>query len=409
MTMTRAMALVGFLSLVLVSEAQGQQGTEQEPADTTTAQEDTLNGGAYDWLGRLQVLGTLEGEFRRSGHSGFPGSNAGSATDLYLRRLEIAVDGKLSDLAEAVFVLNTENLGDPAGGGDGTMVLDEGHLDLAGHDTEPLYLIVGLQTQPFGLFESHSVTDPMTQDAYEIKRVGVVLGVLGPKESDLSLTAYKGGELMAHLFGSRLFDAGALARVPGETNSVDSYILSGKVTPIDDHLDLFGSLVSEPGNGRRNVTYDMGLTLAVPRSQHFLLDTEYAKALQRESYPALPAREFKEGVFSSSLSYQFIVRERETKGTNLKARRSRIASHPVELSARFEHFDDGGITSALRAWSIRNRVSLGGRYTIEDEGGGSLYFLAEYRRSSLRLPPGDTEELLRESNGELYMRIGIIF
>ena len=34
MTMIRGMALAGVLSLVLVSEALGQQGTEQEPADT---------------------------------------------------------------------------------------------------------------------------------------------------------------------------------------------------------------------------------------------------------------------------------------------------------------------------------------------------------------------------------------
>jgi hypothetical protein len=407
MSTAKALAIVLALQFLPTVTAAGQD--RQEAGDTTRTEQDSVALGVPDWLGRLQVLGTLEGEFRRQAH-GDPSSLGGPSTsDLFLRRLEIAVDGKLSDLAEAIFVVNTENLGDPAQGGDGSIVLDEGHIDVAGGDTAPFYLTLGLQTQPFGLFESHSVTDPMTQDAYEIKKVGAVLGITGPSEMNFSVTSYKGEELMSHLMESGLLDADPLGWTPTTVRNVDSFILSGKVTPFDDYLDLFGSLASEPGRNRRNLTIDIGLTLHAPPSQHVLLDAEYAKALRRESYPLAPAQEFKEGVFSSSLSYQFVVRERESRGTNLKGRRSRIRSHPAEVTARIEHFDDDGMSRALQLWSTRNRISVGGRYTIEDVGGGSLYFLAEYRYSSLRRPSDLLDGPANDSNGEIYLRTGIIF
>ncbi len=395
------------LHLILPASAAGQE--RAAPEDTTKVEQDSVAAGTPDWLGRLRVLGTLEGEFRREAHGPpFPSGTA-SASDLYLRRLEIAVVGKLSDLAEATFVVNTENLGDPTQGGDGTIVLDEGHIDVAGGDTAPFYLTLGLQTQPFGLFESHSVTDPMTQDAYEIKKVGAVLGFTGPKEMDLSVTSYKGDELLSHLMQSGLFDAAAVGWSPPPIRNVNSFIFSGRVTPIDDRLDLFASLASEPGRNRRNLTYDAGLTLHAPPAQHILLDVEYAKALRRESYPLAPGQEFREGAFSTSLSYQLVVRERETRGTNLKGRRSRIRSHPAEISARFEHFDDGGMSRILHLWSTKDRVSVGGRYTIEDVGGGSLYFLAEYRYSSLRTPADLLDGPANGTNGEVYLRAGILF
>lgn len=403
----RTLAMFLVLHLVPAAAAVGQE--PPEPKDTTMVEQDSVATGVPDWLGRLQVLGTLEGEFRRQEHGSPLLPRMGSASDLYLRRLEISVDGKLSDLAEAIFVVNTENLGDPTQGGDGTIVLDEGHIDLAGGDTSPLYLTFGLQTQPFGLFESHSVTDPMTQNAYEIKNVAAVLGITGPNEMDLSVTSYKGEELMSHLMESGLFDAAPLGWTPRTIRNVDSFILSGRVTPVDDRLDLFASMASEPGRNRRNLTYDVGLTLHAPPSQHFLLDAEYAKALRRESYPLAPSQEFREGAFSTSLSYQFVVRERESRGTNLKGRRSRIRSHPAEISARFERFDDGGMNRVMRLWSTKDRISVGGRYTIEDVGGGSLYFLAEYRYSSLRTPVDPPDGPASGTNGEIYLRTGIIF
>lgn len=395
---------------MLLTTASGVSARQQrEGRDTTAAERDTTATSVPRWLGRLQVLGTLEGEFRWARYQDITQAGGGSASDLYVRRLEIAVDGKLSDLAEALFVVNTEYLGLPGQNPDGAIVLDEGHINVAGGDTSPFYMIFGLQTQPFGLFESHSVTDPMTQDAYEIKKVGLVMGYSGPSQLDLSLTGFKGGALMAGLFGSGLFDAALLDWQPRNDKHVDSFIASGKITPIDDYLDLFTSLASEPGRGRRNVTLDAGLTLAAPRSKHLLLDTEYAKALQREAYPAAPHREFLEGVLSSTLTYRFVVREREHKGVNFKARRSRIASHPVEISARFEHFDDGGLSRDLGLWSVRNRLSIGGRYTIEDQGGGSFYFLGEYRRTSLRGFPGAPSASVHDGNGEIYLKTGIVF
>jgi hypothetical protein len=51
----------------------------------------------------------------------------------------------------------------------------------------PLYLVVGQRTQPFGAFFAHFVTDPMSQDAYEVKQVGATVGYTARKLWGLDL------------------------------------------------------------------------------------------------------------------------------------------------------------------------------------------------------------------------------
>src|SRR5262249_54317 len=77
-------------------------------------------------------------------------------------------------------VLTTEFLGadttDQGNPPDETVVVDEVTITLPSETGIPFYLVVGRLPQPFGAFFAHIVSDPMAQDAYEVKQVGATVG-----------------------------------------------------------------------------------------------------------------------------------------------------------------------------------------------------------------------------------------
>lgn len=355
--------------------------------------------------GAVGLQGTLEGDLRWLQHVDLAQPDSRPASDLYVRRLELAVNGTLTDWAEAFFVLATEYLGDAESLGDGKMTLDEGHLNLRRDGVLP-YAVIGIRTQPFGLFETHFATDPMTQDAYEVRRTGLTAGLGGPRDLDVSLTGYAGTEQLDHLFQSGLFDTSAIRRTPADVRNVESYIVSESVSALPEHLTLFGAYLSEPGAGHRNATLDVGFTFAAFHSG-FIVDGEYVQAFARERYVGLP-RAFLEGVLSATISYQFAPRlRRRLGGGNFRARRSHILSNPFEIAVRYEHFDDDGMSGEVGVWSVRDKYSIGGRYTFHQKGETTLYAQGEYRGTRLRVPP--TLGAMSETNREIYLRFGMSF
>lgn len=359
------------------------------------------------WIRRLKLSGTLDGEFRYMRYLDIANIDAGSASDLYLRLVDLGIETALLDWVNAIAVLNSEWIGDSLHAGDEKITMDEVHFDLRS-DKFPLYLVFGKRTQPFGLFENYLITDPLTQDAYETKKVGLSLGYSGPLGLDISLTPYKGTELMDHLFQSGLFDAASVRRILLEPHQLNSFILSGLISPFKDYLTLFASLLSEPGADRRNITLNTGFSLTFPAFKNLLVDGEYMKALQRETYSEAD-HEFREGAFSITAAYQFTLRERKLRGSgNYLNRKSHIRSHPIEIAARYEIFDDDEMTRVLSIWSVKNKYSLGGRYTFYDDGKIFAYFESEFRESSYRIPPAQGP-MISDKNTELYIRLGVDF
>lgn len=288
---------------------------------------------------------------------------------------------------------------------DGALGVDEAHLDLEGKHA---YLVVGQRTQPFGVFESHLVTDPLTQDGYEIKKPGATLGARGPLGADLSLTVYAGRAAWDHFTSSRLIDAAALDRQPVVPDRVSSYVLGAALSPWEERVNLSGAIDSEPGQGGRNTTANLALQLVPHGSNHLMADAELMRALSRET-PAGAARAFKETAGSFSLAYVFVVRPRKVRGSaNYKARMSRLRAHPVLVCARYEFLDDDGRTDASAIATVRQRTSLGGRYTFHDGDGRGAYASAEYRWTRYRLPARDSPPGSPRGS-EIYLRLGISF
>jgi hypothetical protein len=388
---------LGLALLVSLLAASATWAGETEPAleDSVLAAPSPVS-----WLEKVKLSGILNAEARWREHASASGWDSSATSDLYVRQFSLGIEAHLLQGASATVVLNSEWMGDELNQGDGTVTLDEIHFDLEG----PVSFVVGQQTQPFGQFESDLVTDPMTQDAYETKQVGVTLGVNSWREVGLSFTAYKGTTQMDQLFESGLFDATSVRREGMSPRQVDSYILSAEGSPWDDHLTFFGAWLSEPGHGRRNTTGDAGLNFNPPDLGGLTADLEYCRALSRESYMS-EERQYREGVLSVSLSYAFRLRTREVAGRrNYQGRRSSRSAHPVVATARYEYFDDDGLAAASGSWSLKDRVSVGARYAFRNDGSVLGLAQVEWRRSSRR-GTGTGGDI----DNEVYLRVGMDF
>ncbi|RJQ41208.1 MAG: LbtU family siderophore porin [Nitrospiraceae bacterium] len=363
--------------------------------------------GLHEWTKRIKLSGLLEGEYRWKKYRDISDKNSDSTSDLYIRRLELGLDAELTDWIKANTVLNSEWIGDSVNNGDEKITADQATITLQKEDF-PLYLVLGKRPQPFGVFENHLVTDPMTQDAYETKKVGITAGFTGPLDLDVSATVYKGEEQMDHLVASGLFE---VTRDGATGNDVGSYILSASVSPVKDHLNFFLSYLSEPGRGSRNDTASLGISAGIPGLKNLRLDSEYMKALKRERYLGFNEA-FKEGVFSLTGSYVFNTRERHEKigGAELKEQKAHVSEEPIELALRFEHFDDDGLAEKTSSWSAENRYSAGARYSFyhDEKKDVTAYVGTEFRYTNYRLH-SSVVNTRADNNKELFLKLGLSF
>jgi len=357
--------------------------------------------------GKVKLSGVLNIDSRWMKRADFTDKASPSSSDLYMRKIEAGLEGDFADWVSVTAVLNSEWLQDPLNQGDEKVAVDEAHLDLNIPGT-PLFLVAGKRSQPFGLFENYLITDPMTMDAYETKKVGLTAGLNGPLDSSIALSLYKGTEQMDHLFQSGLFDALAVTRMPGGAPAkVNSFVVSASVSPAGKTLTLFSAYLSEPGYGRRNTTLNLGWNLVLP-SANLLFDGDYMKALSREAYPTVD-RVIKEAVLSVTASYVFVLRERTVKGSGTyRGRKSHRYAHPVEVALRYEHFDDDGMSALVDSWSTRSRVSLGGRYSFYEHDKTAAYFEAELRRQNYRVS-SLLQPAMGPGNTEFYLMLGVDF
>jgi hypothetical protein len=418
--MIRAIVFAGILSLLLNGKAHskaddpfsapaapvlGAPAVPRDTAGSTSSQPDSLK--VLAWLDRIKLSGTLDGQMRYLRHKDLAVKDSRATTDLYFRLLELGIETSFSDWATAIAVLNSEWIGDYMNAGDERMTVDEIHFDIK-EDDVPLYFVFGKRTLAFGEFENDLVSDPMTQDAYETKKVGATIGYSGPLEFDASVTVYKGDEAMSHLFQSGLFDAARIARNPLAVDNSNSCIVSAFVAPFHDTLTIFGAVSNEPGAGRRNSTVDAGISFKIPFYPSITVNGEYMKALQREDYVGAN-RQYRESVLAASISYSFVRKKSGIASRGLyKARKAYRKSHPIMVAVRFERFDDDSMAKEFGGWSVKNRYLAGGRYTMFRSGDVSAYLGIEYRRTEFRLSPA-VSDALNNCNDEVYINWGLDF
>lgn len=385
-------------------KAQLKEEIKKEVMDEVAKKKDE---GLPEWTKRIKLSGLLEGEYRWKKYRDISNKNSDSTSDLYLRKLQLGLEAELTDWIKANTALNSEWIGDSVNNGDQKITVDEATITLQ-KEKFPLYLVMGKRPQPFGVFENHLITDPMTQDAYETKKVGLTAGYTGPLGLDVSATVYKGEEQMDHLVASGLFE---VTRNSATGDDVGSYILSASISPVEDHLKFFVSYLSEPGRGSRNDTASLGISAGIPGLKNLRLDSEYMKALKRERYSGFNEA-FKEGVFSITGSYVFSTRERHEKigGAELKEQKAHVTEEPIELALRFEHFDDDKLAEKTSSWSAKNRYSLGARYSFyrDEKKDVTAYVGTEFRYTDYRLHSSLTN-IRADNNKEMFLKLGLSF
>jgi len=358
------------------------------------------------WMERVHFHGLLEPEFSWSDKADPPDRNGGSSSEIFLRRVEFGAGVEMTDWLTADLFLKDEYVGTDQETG---LKVDKATMTFH-QEGSPFFLVVGKRVQPFGTFVNYLVEDPMTKDAYETRVVGVTVEYEGPMGLILSATGYSGDEMMTHLFKSGLFDTEVITRMEEPPDEASSYILAASVQPVDGPITVSGAFLSEAGAGNRNDTFSIAAHFETNAMKGFRMDGEYMKAVARERYVGFD-REFLEGVVSLTAAYEVVLKEREVVGGSIfTGNRAHTVVSPLTVAARYEYFDDDGMASASQSYSVKERWSLGARYSFyrDPETGLDVYLASEFRHTGYRVypSPGDDWD---DANEEFFTRLGLAF
>ena len=137
----------------------------------------------------------------------------GDSSDIALATVEIGLDATINKNVEAHMLLLYED------GEDGEFTVDEGTITL----TAPYGLTVtaGKMYLPFGMFNSHFISDPQTLELGETNESAILIGY-GNDIFDVSVGAFNGD-----------FDDVNVGDAEGTDNKVDDYVVSITVTPAE--------------------------------------------------------------------------------------------------------------------------------------------------------------------------------
>lgn len=300
-----------------------------------------------------------------------------STSDLDIGTVELGLEIALHEYVTGNLLLKGEALGtddDRVFWDEATITIQKGGF--------PVYFIGGKRGQPFGLFESHLINDPITQDCYEIAKTGVTVGYttdfLG---LDISATVYKGEELMTHLNDAEYGFERSNSPSYEETDDVNSYTGNITISPLEG-LILAVYYDSEPGDAERNETagatvhYEMG---------RFTVDAEYIAALSREKH-FTDNKQYKESAWFAAVAFQ--------------------AMDPLEIAARYEAFDDD--MTGAHDGHLTGRYSVGFTYTLFEKDDFATNLMGEYRTISFEVKEGNPNGVDDKLN-EAFLRLALEF
>ncbi|NQT09973.1 MAG: LbtU family siderophore porin [Desulfobacteraceae bacterium] len=322
----------------------------------------------------LTFSGAIELDYSYTDPRDVTDKNSDSTSDLDIGTVQLGVEAKFHEWVTGNFVLKGESLDS-----DNKIFWDEAIITIQ-KEGFPLYFVGGERGQPFGVFNSHLISDPVTKDCYEVARTGATLGftpdLLG---LDISATVYKGEVLADKLSAAGYGWARDPATNPDPTDDVESYIFNVSIAPIEG-LTLSAYYDSEPGQGSRNETgggmfeYQIGM---------FTFDAEYIAALNREKH-VTDNKEYKESAWFGAIACQVI--------------------DPLEIAVRYEAFDDD--KSGDQDGHLENRYSIGANYKLFEKDSFVTTLMVEYRGSNYENQAGTTVE---DSVNEVFARLAIEF
>jgi hypothetical protein len=351
---------------------------------------DTSESVMTNLLDKVTFSGAVELDYSYAGDTD-AGDNTinDSTSDLDVGTVELGAEIALHDYVTGNVMLKGENLDT-----DDNVFCDEAVIDMRKEDF-PIYFVGGKRGQPFGVFESHLITDPLTQDLYEIADIGATLGFTpGILGMDISATLYKGETLMTHMLegaygldrtyldGTSALPAWRTGGMSGsyeETDDVSSYTGNITLEPVEG-VSVAAFYNSEPGDKQRNNTLGGMFHCEISK---LTLDMEYITAAQREADSA-DNKAHKENALSGAIAFQ--------------------VTDSIEIALRYEVFDDD--IPEEQDGHLDNRYSLGLNYGLFEKDNFATGLSFEYRQSSYEKAVGSTAD---DSLTEFFAKLAIEF
>jgi len=134
------------------------------------AKEDT--GIETGWPSRITFSGLMETqESYTKTHSATAGVANTTTNDFTLSKVELGVDARINNRVEAhaVFLYEEDDTEQ--------ITIDEGYLNITGGEGSPFFMNIGKMVIPFGRFESHFISDPVTLTLGETNESSLLLGM----------------------------------------------------------------------------------------------------------------------------------------------------------------------------------------------------------------------------------------
>ena len=373
--------LISFLMTILIgtpsSFSQGMSNYELEQEIKALKEKTEAKGILGGFSDKLTFSGAIELDYSYADDSDIGDNTVNDTTsDLDIGTVELGLEVAFHEYVTGFFLLKGEALDtdDRVFWDEATITIQKGGF--------PLYFLGGKRGQPFGVFESHLINDPITKECYEIAKTGATIGystdVLG---LDISATIYKGEVLITHLEEAEYGFARDNSPTYEETDNVSSYIGNITISPIEG-LTVAAFYDSEPGDGERNETAGGMLHFEFWK---ITLDAEYIAAIQREKH-FTDNKEYKESAWFGAIAFQVM--------------------DPLEIAARYEVFDDD--IEGDQDGHLDYRYSIGFTYRLFEKNSFATNLMGEYRVSNFEVEPGNPNGVDDKLN-EVFLRLAIEF
>ncbi|RZB37164.1 MAG: hypothetical protein SRB2_01433 [Desulfobacteraceae bacterium Eth-SRB2] len=279
--------------------------------------EQKQEGVLAKWADKITLSGVIEAEAYYEDYDyDDPAENDEDSSDITLATVELGVDVDIIKHVKGhVLFLWEEDDTEPVD-------VDEGFITLDGEDVVPLYLNVGKLYVPFGNFESHFISDPLTLELGETRESALTVGCVS-EWMDVSVSAFNGDiDEIGEDNHIESYVAGVSFSVPREL--ISNFGIAGGVSYISNIADSDGLEGETPGEIKDYVG-GFNAFVSISFMDKFFLECEYLGALD----------EFEAGELSFDGGKKF---QPETWNFEL----AYAATDRLEVAVKYEGGDDLG-------------------------------------------------------------------
>lgn len=322
-----------------------------EKLESSPEQKDAEPG----WSDRINIIGVIEVEAaHESMDFNDPGEADIDASDIALATVELGIGAEITDhVSGHVLLLWEEDDTEPVD-------IDEGFISISGGDVIPLYLDAGKMYVPFGGFESHFISDPITLEIGETRESAVKAGFANDM-FDISLSFFNGdideigdddkastfvGSVVFNLPEDAVPDFGLSMGISYISNIADTDGLEGEVSE-DGIVDHIGGL---------------GIFLSVSLIEKYFFEAGYIGATDKFTAGELG---FDDGMAYEPSAYNFEL--------------AWAANDALELAVKYEGGDDLGTLLPEKQYGIAANYALFKNTSI-----GLEYMTGEYENNDER-------------------------